>query len=97
MIAVDGTSHRIQVHFRIGEAPPQQRPTEPRFSKEFFNEPMKKVGALLQRLGSEVLEKGTMTLGENEFKVKERAYYEINVSERGFEIGLQWVELPKEK
>ena len=58
---------------------------------------MKKVGALLRRLGTEIIEKGAMTLGDTEFKVKERAYYEINVSERGFEIGLQWVEPPKEK
>lgn len=97
MIAVDGTSHRIRVSFQFGEAPPQQRPTGPKYSKEFFNEPMKKVGALLQRLGIEILEKGTMKLGENEFKVKERAYYEINANERGFSIGLQWVEPPKEK
>jgi hypothetical protein len=96
-IAVDGTSHRIQVHFQFGEAPQQQRPTGPRYSKEFFNKPMKQVGALLRRLGTEIIEKGTMTLGDNEFKVKQRAYYEINASERGFEIGLQWVEPPKEK
>jgi len=96
-IAVDGTSHRIRVHFQFGEGPPSQRPTRPKYSKEFFNEPMKKVGALLRRLGTEIIEKGTMKLGENEFKVKERAYYEINASETGFEIGLRWVEPPKEK
>lgn len=97
LISVDGTSHRIRVYFRFGEGPPLGRPAGARYSKEFFNEPMKKVGALLKRLGTEIIEKGTMTLGDTEFKVKERAYYEMNVSERGFEIGLQWVEPPKEK
>jgi len=96
-IAVDGTSHRIRVHFQFGEAPRPQRPTGPRYSKEFFNKPMKQVGALLRRLGTEIIEKGTMKLGETEFKVKERAYYEINVNERGFAIGLQWRDPPKEK
>jgi hypothetical protein len=97
LIAVDGTSHRIRVYFQFGEAPPQQRPTGPRYSKEFFNKPMKQVGALLRRLGTEIIEKGTMKLGETEFKVKERAYYEINASQSGFEIGLSWREPPKEK
>lgn len=96
-IAVDGTSHRIRVSFRFGEGPPQQRPTGPRYSKEFFNMPMKQVGALLKTLGAEIIEKGTMTLEETEFKVKQRAYYEINVNERGFEIGLSWSDPPKEK
>ncbi len=96
-IAVDGTSHRIRVHFQFGEAPPQQRPTGLGYKKEFFNKPMKQVGALLRRLGTEIIEKGTMKLGETEFKVKERAYYEINASQSGFEIGLSWREPPKDK
>jgi len=99
LIALDGKSHRIQLAFQFGQDPAQaqRRRTGPRYGEEFFNEPMKKVGALLQRLGIEILEKGTMKLGENEFKVKKRAYYEINANERGFSIGLQWFEPPKEK
>ena len=97
LIAMDGTSHRIRVGFQFGEAPPRKRPTGPRYGEEFFDAPMKKVGALLKRLGTEILESGTFTLGDIEFKVKERATYEIGASERGFSIGLQYTEPPKKK
>jgi hypothetical protein len=58
---------------------------------------MKKVAALLKRIGTEMLESGTFKLGETEFKVKEKATYEVSASERGFEIGLKYTEPPKEK
>jgi len=57
---------------------------------------MKKVGALLKRIGSEILETGTFKLGENEFKVKDTATYEIHASERGFSIELSYTESEKE-
>ena len=98
LIAVDGASHRIRVSYRFGEGSRQERPTGPRYSEEFFDAPMKKVGALLKRLGTEILEKGTLKLGENEFSVKEKkAQYEIKAGQRGFSIELQYIEPPKEK
>lgn len=97
LIAMDGTSHRIRVGFQFGEVTPRKRPTGPRYGEEFFDAPMKKVGALLKRLGTEILESGTFKLGETEFKVKERATYEISASEGGFSIGLGYTEPPKKK
>ncbi len=98
LIAVDGASHRIRISYRFGEGPQRERPTGPRYSEEFFDAPMKKVGALLKRLGTEILEKGTFKLGENEFSVKEKkAQYEIKAGQRGFSIELQYSEPPKEK
>lgn len=97
LIATDGKSQRVRVGFQFGEAPPRKRPTGPRYGEEFFDAPMKKVAALLKRLGTEILESGTFKLGETEFKVKERATYEISASDRGFSIELQYTEPPKEK
>ena len=97
LIAMDGKSHRIRVGFQFGEGPPQKRPTRPKYSEEFINEPIKKVGALLKRLGTEILEAGTIKLGENVFSVGQKATYEVQASERGFSIGLQYTEPPKEK
>jgi hypothetical protein len=51
----------------------------------------------MKRLGTEILEAGTIKLGENVFSVGEKATYEVGASERGFEIGLQYTEPPKEK
>jgi len=96
LVSPDGKTHRIRVGLQFGEAPPRKRPTGPRYSKEFFDEPMKKVGALLKRLGSEILETGTFKLGENAFTVKDTATYEIIASERGFSIELSYTESKKE-
>jgi len=97
LIATDGKSQRVRVGFRFGEVTPRKRPTGPRYGEEFFDAPMKKVAALLKRLGTEILESGTFKLGETEFKVTERATYEISASDRGFSIELQYTEPPKEK
>ncbi|UCC39659.1 MAG: hypothetical protein JSV96_18085 [Candidatus Aminicenantes bacterium] len=97
LVTKDGKGNRIRVGFMFGDVPPRARPTGPRYSKEFFDEPMKKVGALLKRWGTEILESGGFKLGENEFKVKEMANYEIHASSRGFSIELQYTEPPKKK
>jgi len=97
LIAKDGKSERISADFRFGEVPPQQQPAGPKYSKEFFDAPMKKVGALLKRMGTEILESGTFKLEENEFPVGKKAFYEVKANERGFSIELQYSEPPKEK
>jgi hypothetical protein len=96
MITTDGKSHRIRVSLRFGEGPRQMRRTGRRYGEEFF-EPIKKVGALLKRLGTEILETETIKLGENVFRVGQKADYEVKASERGFSIELQYAEPPKEK
>ncbi|UCE41018.1 MAG: hypothetical protein JSV17_16505 [Candidatus Aminicenantes bacterium] len=93
----DKKAHRIRVGVRFGETPPRKRPTGPRYNKEFFDEPMKKVGELMKRWGTEILEAGTFKLGENEFKIKELASYEVSASERGFSIELSYTESQKDK
>jgi hypothetical protein len=96
LVATDGSSDRVQVGFVFGDVPPRKRSTGPRYSKELFDEPMKKVGALLKRLGTEILETGGFKLEETEFKVKDFATYEISASERGFSIELGYTEQKKE-
>jgi hypothetical protein len=58
---------------------------------------MKKVGELMKRWGTEIVEAGTFKLGENEFKVKELATYEIHASDRGFSLELSYTESQKDK
>jgi hypothetical protein len=97
LVTKDDKGNRIRVGIEFGEAPPRPKRTRPRYSKEFFDEPMKKVGALLKRWGTEILETGAFTLGENEFKVKEMATYEIHAGNNGFSIELSYTEPNKEK
>ncbi len=97
LIAVDGKSERIRAGFKFGEVPPQQQPTGPKYSKEFFDAPMKQVGALMKRMGTEILESGTFKLEENEFLVGKTAVYEVKASESGFSIELQYSKPPKTK
>jgi hypothetical protein len=97
LIAADGKSERIRAGFMFGEVPPQQQSSGPKYSKEFFDAPMKQVGALMKRMGTEILESGTFKLEENEFPVGKTAVYEVKASERGFSIELQYTEPTKEK
>jgi hypothetical protein len=97
LIATDGKSDRIRAYFMFGEVPPREKPTGPRYSKEIFDAPMKQVGALLKRMGSEILESGSFKLEDSEFPVGKMAIYEVKASERGFSIELQYSEPPKEK
>jgi hypothetical protein len=97
LIAVDGKSERIRAGFKFGEVPPQQQSTGPKYSKEFFDAPMKQVGALMKRMGTEILESGTFKLEENEFLVGKTAVYEVKASESGFSIELQYSKPPKTK
>ncbi len=96
LITTDGKSHRIRVSLRFGEGPRQMQRTGQRYGEEFF-EPIKEVGVLLKRLGTEILETETIKLGENVFSVGQKADYEVKASERGFSIELQYTEPPKEK
>ncbi len=97
LVATEGNSNRIRFAMQFGPAVPQARMVGPRYSKEFFDEPMKNVGTVLKRMGTEILEKGAFKLGENEFKVKELATYEISASSRGFSIELSYIETNKDK
>ena len=97
LIAKDGKSERIRAGFMFGEVASQQRPTGPSYSKEFFDAPMKQVGALMKRMGTEILESGSFKLEENEFPVGKVATYEVKASESGFSIELRYIEPPKEK
>jgi len=95
LIATDGKSDRIRAAFMFGEVPPRKKPTGPRYSKEFYDKPMKQVGALLKRMGSEILESGSFKLEENEFPVGKMAIYEVKANERGFSIELAYSEPQK--
>jgi hypothetical protein len=97
LIAADGKSERIRAGFKFGEVPPQEQSSRPKYSKEFFDAPMKQVGALMKRMGTEILESGTFKLEENEFLVGKTAVYEVKASDRGFSIELQYSKPPKEK
>jgi hypothetical protein len=97
LIAADGKSERIRAGFMFGEVPPREKPKGPRYSKEFHDAPMKQVGALLKRMGTEILESGSFKLEENEFPAGKMATYEVKANERGFSIELAYVEPPKEK
>ncbi|MFC1765950.1 hypothetical protein ACFL6U_28215 [Planctomycetota bacterium] len=96
LIATDGKSHRIRVTLRFGEGPRQTRRTGLRYGEEFY-EPTKKVGALLKRLGTEILEDETIQLGENTFRIGQKSSYEVKASNRGFSIELKYTEPPKEE
>lgn len=89
--ATEGNVHRIRYAMQFGPMTPRKRAAGPRYNNEFFDEPMKKVGALLKRMGTEILETGAFKLGENEFKVKKLADYEISASANGFSIELGYV------
>lgn len=97
LIATDGKSERIRAGFQFGEVPPWEQPAGPKYSKEFFDAPMKQVGALMKRMGTEILEFGSFKLEENEFPVGKIATYEVKASERGFSIELQYSKPPKTK
>ena len=97
LIAADGKSERIRAGFMFGEVPPQQKSSGPKYSKEFFDAPMKQVGALMKRMGSEILESGSFKLEDNEFPVGKKAFYEVKVSDRGFSIELEYTEPTKKK
>ncbi len=97
LVTPDKKAHRIRIGLQFGETPPRKRATGPRYSKEFFDEPMKKVGELMKRWGTEILEAGTFKLGENEFKVKDLATYEIQAGNNGFSIELSYTEPKKDK
>jgi hypothetical protein len=97
LVATDGKSDRIRAYFMFGEVPPREKPKGPRYSQEFYDAPMKQVGALLKRMGTEILESGSFKFEENEFPVGKNAIYEVKASERGFSIELQYSEPPKEK
>jgi hypothetical protein len=98
LVALDGQSHRIRLDLKFGQGPPPpRRRTGPRYSEEFINKPIKQLGALLQRLGTELLEDGTMQLGENTFSVAQKANYEIKASAGNLEIGAGFIEPPKEE
>ncbi|UCC99940.1 MAG: hypothetical protein JSW66_08670 [Phycisphaerales bacterium] len=98
LVALDGQSHRIRLDLKFGQGPPPpRRRTGPRYSEEFINKPIKQLGALLQRLGTELLEDGTMQLGENTFSVAQKASYEIKASAGNLEIGAGFIEPPKEE
>jgi len=96
LIATDGKSERIRAGFWFGEVPPQQQSSGPKYQKEFFDAPMKQVGALLKRMGTEILESGSFKLEENEFPVGKVATYEVKASESGFSIELRYIK-PKQK
>jgi hypothetical protein len=97
LIAADGKSERIRAGFQFGTLPPQQQPSGSKYSKEFFDAPMKQVGALMKRMGTEILESGSFKLEENEFPVGKTAIYEVKANERGFSIELQYSKPPKTK
>ncbi len=97
LVTTEGNGNRIRVGMQFGPVAPQVRTAGPRYSKEFFDEPMKKVGAFLKRMGTEILEKGAFKLGENEFKAQELATYEVSASSRGFSIELAYIEAKKEE
>ncbi len=97
LIATDGKSERIRAGFQFGTSPPQQQPTGPKYSKDFYDAPMKQVGALMKRMGTEILESGSFKLEDNEFPVGKKAFYEVKANERGFSIELQYTEPTKEK
>jgi hypothetical protein len=96
LIATDGKSERIRAGFQFGEVPPRKQPAGPKYSKEFFDAPLKQVGALMKRMGSEILESGSFKLEDNEFPVGKIATYEVKASESGFSIELRYIE-PKQK
>jgi hypothetical protein len=97
LAATEFKSNRIRFNMQFGPVPPRPRQTGPRYNKELFDEPMTNVGELLKKMGMEILEKGAFKLGENEFKVKELANYEISASARGFSIELGYSETNKDK
>jgi len=98
LATTDDKTHRVRIGFQFGEMPPRPKRAGPRYSKEIFDEPISKVGELLKRLGTEILDAGTFKLGENEFNVKGKlANYEISASSRGFSIELGYAEPKKEK
>lgn len=98
LATTDDKAHRVRIGVQFGEIPPRPKRGGPRYSKEFFDEPISKVGELLKRLGTEILDTGAFKLGENEFNVKEKlANYEVIASSRGFSIELGYAEPKKEK
>ena len=93
--SMDGMSHRIQVAFSFGEPVPRGQaavsPARLSYSRESRETPMRDVGELLQRIGSEIVSDGRFHLGGAEFRAGETAHFEIKVREgRGLEIKLSY-------
>lgn len=98
LATTDDKAHRVRIGIQFGEMPPRPKRGGPRYSKEFFDEPISKVGKLLKRLGIEILDTGAFKFGENEFNVKEKlANYEVIASSSGFSIELSYTKPKKEK
>jgi len=95
MIATDGQSQRIRIALR-NQGPQRQReqPTEPSFSDEVFEIPAREIAELLKRIGTEMLESGTITFDGVAYRAGVTGGYELGVQHGSLGIELNIRTLP---
>ena len=91
--AVDGSYDKIEIGLQFG--PERQRRAEgARYGDEEYNEPTADLAALLQRIGSQILEDGTFELGGEVFSVGRTSSWEVSANQRGFSVEVSYHEPP---
>ena len=94
LIATDGKSQRVRLGFQFGPRQPrperQQRdPDEPKYGKETFERlPISEIGQLLKRIGTEILESGTITFEGVAYRAGQSGSYELGMRHDSFNIEL---------
>lgn len=88
MVATDGQSQRVSVEIREpGQVQPRQRqPTD--FSDEVWDLPAEEIAKLLKRIGTEILEDGTITFDGVAYRAGVSGGYELGVGNGRFGIEL---------
>lgn len=94
LIATDGKSQRVRLSFQFGPRQPrpehqQREPDEPRYGKETFERlPISEIGQLLKRIGTEILESGTITFEGVAYRAGQSGSYELGMRHDRFNIEL---------
>jgi len=91
-IATDGQSQRVSVRLEFGEVTPRPeppQPDEPRYGKETIGRlPIREIGVLLRRIGTEILESGTITFEGVAYRAGQSGGYELGMRHDRFNIEL---------
>lgn len=84
-IATDGQSQRVSISFQFGEVIPRPeqvrpQPDEPRYGKETIERvPIREIGELLKRIGTEILESGTITFEGFAYRAGQSGGFELGM------------------
>jgi len=94
LTATDGKSQRVRVSFQFGPLrsrpqPQKPQPDEPKYEKETFKRlPIRDIGQLLKRIGTEILESETITFEGVAYRAGKSGIYELGMRHDRFNIEL---------